>query len=96
MGICTKRLDGIDAVIDEVPPAGHRDPRIAGGNHVRTGVSGKDEHRQPAYYHGPAGKGTASRRCEGVPPLCPEVIPTSVFRRQSTRGGLAVSFPALY
>ena len=41
VGIGTERLDGIDAVIDEMPPTGHRHPRIAGGDHVCARVNVK-------------------------------------------------------
>jgi len=39
-------------VIDEMSAAGQGDPGVAGGDHVRAGVAGENEHCQPAYeYH---------------------------------------------
>ena len=52
--VCAEGLDGVYAVICEVSSAGHGDPRIAGGDHVRTCVACKNEHGRPEDNHGPA------------------------------------------
>jgi len=43
-------------VIDEMSAAGQGDPGVAGGDHVRAGVAGENEHCQPAYEYRRAGQ----------------------------------------
>ena len=54
--ICAERFDGIDAVVDKMPPTGKCDPCIAGGDHASACVSGENDHSYPEDDHRPAGK----------------------------------------
>ena len=52
VGVGAEGLDGVYAVIDEMFSAGHGDPCVAGGDHVRAGMGGEDDHSRPEDDHG--------------------------------------------